>query len=58
MRYKKPSVSCPKTNEDGLKKNSLNKFNGGVNLNDDEFMDIDDDEEEMDIDQSMPTATK
>lgn len=52
------SVSCPKTNEDGLKKNSLNKFNGGVNLNDDEFMDIDDEEEEMGIDQSMPTATK
>ena len=51
-------MSCPKTNEDGLKKNSLNKFNGGVNLNDDEFMDIDDEEEEMGIDQSMPTATK
>ena len=31
---------------------------GGDNLNDDEFMDIDDDEEEMGIDQSMPTATK
>jgi hypothetical protein len=37
MRYKKPSVSCPKTNGDGLKKNSVNKFNGGVKTRIDVF---------------------